>query len=58
MNGGLLPEEECFTRRLTNVIGEAIVRFPKLGSVWEVKVYRNPLARRSLRSPPLGPCAP
>lgn len=31
MNGGLFPEEERLARRLTNVIREAIIRFPKAG---------------------------
>ena len=31
MNGGLFPEEERLARGLTNVIREAIIRFPKAG---------------------------
>ena len=31
MNGGFFPEEECLARRLTNVVGKTIVRFPKAG---------------------------
>ena len=37
VGGGLFPEEEGLSRGLSNVIGKAIVRFSKLGSVREVK---------------------